>query len=355
MGRPAKLADPRWRVERGRGFGLADGGGRRWGAGMRAIRIHEAGGPEKLTLDEVPAPPPGPGELRLRVEAAGLNFIDTYKRSGLYPVPLPHTVGQEALGVVTAVGPGVTEFRPGDRAASAAVTGACADEALAPVAQVVAVPAGVTSAQAAAVLLQGLTAHYLTTDTWPLRAGEAALVHAAAGGVGLLLVQLAKRRGARVLATVGDDAKAALARDAGADAVCVYAREDFAAAARAFTGGRGVDVVYDGVGKATWEGSLASLRPRGLLASFGNASGPVPPVAPLVLSQRGSLFLTRPTLAHYVATPAELRARTADLFAWIADGSLRVRIGATFPLAGTADAHRALEARATTGKVLLLP
>jgi NADPH2:quinone reductase len=322
---------------------------------MRAIRIHEHGGPEKLVLDEIPAPVPGAGELRLRVEAAGLNFIDTYKRSGLYPVTLPHTVGQEAAGVVTAVGPGVTDFRLGDRVASAAVVGACADEALAPAAQVVAVPAGVTSAQAAAVMLQGLTAHYLTTDTWPLRPGETALVHAAAGGVGLLLVQLAKRRGARVLATVGDDAKAALAREAGADAVCVYAREDFAAAARAFTGGRGVDVVYDGVGRATWEGSLASLRPRGLLASFGNASGPVPPVAPLVLSQRGSLFLTRPTLAHYVATPAELRARAADLFAWLADGSLRVRIGATFPLAGTADAHRALEARATTGKVLLLP
>jgi NADPH2:quinone reductase len=322
---------------------------------MRAIRIHEHGGPEKLVLDEIPAPVPGAGELRLRVEAAGLNFIDTYKRSGLYPVTLPHTVGQEAAGVVTAVGPGVTDFRLGDRVASAAVVGACADEALAAAAQVVAVPAGVTSAQAAAVMLQGLTAHYLTTDTWPLRPGETALVHAAAGGVGLLLVQLAKRRGARVLATVGDDAKAALAREAGADAVCVYAREDFAAAARAFTGGRGVDVVYDGVGRATWEGSLASLRPRGLLASFGNASGPVPPVAPLVLSQRGSLFLTRPTLAHYVATPAELRARAADLFAWLADGSLRVRIGATFPLAGTADAHRALEARATTGKVLLLP
>jgi len=322
---------------------------------MRAIRIHEQGGPEKLVLDELPLPVPGAGELRLRVEAAGLNFIDTYKRSGLYAVPLPHTLGQEAAGVVTAVGPGVTGFQPGDRVASAAVAGACADEALVPVAQVVPVPADVTAAQAAAVMLQGLTAHYLTTDTWPLRAGETALVHAAAGGVGLLLVQLAKRRGARVLATVGDDAKAALAREAGADAVCVYAREDFAAAARAFTEGRGVDVVYDGVGRATWEGSLASLRPRGLLASFGNASGPVPPVAPLVLSQRGSLFLTRPTLAHYVATPAELRARAADLFAWLADGSLRVRIGATFPLAGTADAHRALEARATTGKVLLLP
>ena len=355
MGRSLKLKARRRRVQRGGGFGLAARGGRGWGAGMRAIRIHEHGGPEKLVLDELPPPVPGAGELRLRVEAAGLNFIDTYKRSGLYPVPLPHTLGQEAAGLVTAVGPGVTEFRLGDRVASAAVVGACADEAMALAAQVVAVPLGVTSAQAAAVMLQGLTAHYLTTDTWPLRPGETALVHAAAGGVGLLLVQLAKRRGARVLATVGDEAKAALAREAGADAVCVYAREDFAAAARAFTDGRGVDVVYDGVGRATWEGSLASLRPRGLLASFGNASGPVPPVAPLVLSQRGSLFLTRPTLAHYVATPAELRARAADLFAWLADGSLRVRIGATFPLAGTADAHRALEARATTGKVLLLP
>jgi NADPH2:quinone reductase len=322
---------------------------------MKAIRIHEHGGPEKLQREEIPVPTPGRGEIRLRVEAAGLNFIDTYKRSGLYPVALPHTVGQEAAGVVTAVGTGVEEFRVGDRVASAAVVGACAEEALVPAAQAVPVPPAVSSRLAAAVMLQGLTAHYLACDTWPLRAGENALVHAAAGGVGLLLVQIAKRRGARVLATVGSEEKAALAREAGADAVCVYTRDNFATAAREFTGGRGVDVVYDGVGKETFENSLASLRPRGLLASFGNASGAVPPVAPLQLSQRGSLFLTRPTLAHYVATPAELRARAADLFAWISDGSLRVRIGATWPLAETAAAHRALEARATTGKVLLLP
>ena len=322
---------------------------------MFAIRIHETGGAEKLRAEEIALPSPGPGEVRFRVEAAGLNFIDTYKRSGLYAVPLPHTLGQEAAGVVTAVGAGATEFHLGDRVATAAASGTYAAETCAPVAQLVPVPAGVTSQLAAAVLLQGMTAHYLATDTFPLKAGDTALVHAAAGGTGLLLVQSAKKRGARVLATVGTDDKAALAREAGADAVCVYTREDFSAAARAFTGGRGVDVVYDGVGKATFEGSLASLRPRGMLASFGNASGAVPPFAPLVLSQKGSLFFTRPTLAHYVATPAELRRRAADLFAWIADGSLRVRIGATFPLAQAAEAHRALEGRGTTGKVLLLP
>lgn len=322
---------------------------------MRAIRIHETGGLEKLRVEEVPLPAPGAGELRIKVEAAGLNFIDTYKRSGLYAVALPHTLGQEAAGVVTAVGAGVTDFTIGDRVASAAVAGACADEALAPAAQTVRVPDGVSAPQAAAVLLQGMTAHYLACDAWPLRAGESALVHAAAGGVGLLLVQIARKRGARVLATVGTDDKVPLAKAAGAEAVCVYSRENFTEAARAFTGGRGVDVVYDGVGRATFEGSLASLRPRGLLASFGNASGPVPPFSPLVLSQKGSLFLTRPTLAHYTATPAELRARAGDLFAWIADGSLQVRVGATYPLAATAEAHRALESRATTGKVLLLP
>ena len=322
---------------------------------MLAIRIHETGGSEKLRADAIPLPAPGAGEVRLRVEAAGVNFIDTYKRSGLYPVPLPHTLGQEAAGVVTAVGAGVTDFKVGDRIASAAVNGAYAAEVLAPAAQAVRVPPGVSAQLAAAVLLQGMTAHYLACDTWPLKPGDTALVHAAAGGVGLLLVQVAKKRGARVLATVGTDAKAQLAREAGADAVCVYTRENFAEAARAFTGGRGVDVVYDGVGKDTFEGSLASLRPRGLLASFGNSSGAVPPFAPLVLSQKGSLFFTRPTLAHYTATPAELRARSGDLFAWIADGTLQVRIGATFPLVAAGDAHRALEGRGTTGKVLLLP
>jgi NADPH:quinone reductase len=284
-----------------------------------------------------------------------MNFIDTYKRSGLYPVNLPHTLGQEAAGVVTAVGPGVSEFRVGDRIASAAVNGAYAEEAVAPAAQIVRMPAGVESKTAAAVLLQGMTAHYLACDTFPLKAGDTALVHAAAGGVGLLLTQIAKLRGARVFATAGNEEKAKLAREAGADAVCVYSRENFAEAARAFTTGRGVDVVYDGVGKATFEGSLNSLRPRGLLASFGNASGAVPEFKPLLLSQKGSLFFTRPTLAHYTQTPAELRARAADLFDWIAAGKLHVRVGATFALRDAAEAHRALEGRLTTGKVLLLP
>jgi NADPH2:quinone reductase len=325
---------------------------------MLAIRIHETGGVEKLRVDDVALPEPAAGEVRFWVEAAGVNFIDTYKRSGLYAVKLPHTLGQEAAGVVTAIGAGVTDFKIGDRVASAAVNGGYAAEAIAPAAQTVRLPDGVTAQQGAAVLLQGMTAHYLACDTWPLKPGETALVHAAAGGVGLLLVQIAKRRGARVFATVGSEAKVALAREAGADEVFNLnaGRSDkFHEAARAFTGGRGVDVVYDGVGKETFEGSLASLRPRGLLASFGNASGPVPPFAPLLLSQKGSLFLTRPTLAHYTATPAELRARSGDLFAWIASGALKVRVGATFSFAAAADAHRALEGRATTGKVLLLP
>ncbi len=322
---------------------------------MLAIRIHETGGADKLRADDIAVIEPGPGEVRFRVEAVGVNFIDTYKRSGLYPVSLPHTIGQEAAGIVTAVGAGVKDFRVGDRVASAAVQGGYAEQTIAPLAQTVAVPGEIRSDIAAAVLLQGMTAHYLACDTFPLKPGDAALVHAGAGGVGLLLIQIAKLRGARVLATVGTDEKAKLATSAGADAVCVYTREDFTAAARAFTGGRGVDVVYDGVGKATFEGSLNSLRPRGLLASFGNASGAIPEFKPLILSQKGSLFFTRPTLAHYTATPAELRARSGAVFGWIAEHKLNVRIGATFPLREAADAHRALESRATTGKVLLVP
>jgi NADPH:quinone reductase len=322
---------------------------------MLAIRIHETGGAERLRVDEVPVVEPGRGEVRFRVEAAGVNFIDIYKRTGLYAVALPHTLGQEAAGVVTSVGAGVTEFKVGDRVASSAVTGGYAEAAIAPVAQTVAVPDAVGSDVAAAVMLQGMTAHYLACDTFPLQRGDAALVHAGAGGVGLLLIQIAKKRGARVLATVGNDEKAQLARQAGAEAVCVYTRDNFTAAARAFSGGRGVDVVYDGVGRATFEGSLDSLRPRGMLVSFGNASGAIPDFKPLILSQKGSLFFTRPTLAHYNATPAEVRARSGDLFRWIADHELTVRIGATYRLSAAAEAHRALESRATTGKVLLRP
>ena len=322
---------------------------------MQAIRIHETGGPEKLRVDDVTLPVPGAGEVRLRVEAAGVNFIDTYQRSGLYPVTLPFTLGLEAAGVITAVGAGVTEFKAGDRVASAKVAGAYATEALVSAVQLVRVPEGVETRTAAAVMLQGMTAHYLACDTFPLKPGDTALVHAAAGGVGLLLVQIAKRRGARVLATVGTDEKARLAREAGADEVCVYTREDFVAAAQKFTGGRGVDVVYDAVGKDTFAGSLDSLRPRGMFVSYGNASGPVAPFSPLLLSQKGALYFTRPTLGHYTATPAELQARAGELLRWVGARELRVRIGATFPLAAAADAHRALEGRATTGKVLLLP
>lgn len=322
---------------------------------MLSIRIHEPGGVERLRSDDIATPEPGAGEVRFRVEAIGVNFIDIYRRSGLYPVKLPYTLGQEAAGVITAVGGGVSDLKVGDRIGSTAVNGAYAQEAIVSAAQVVKVPSGVTSQLAAAVLLQGMTAHYLAYDTWPLKSGESALVHAGAGGVGLLLIQIAKKRGARVLATVGTDEKAQLARDAGADAVCVYTRENFAEAARTFTAGRGVDVVYDGVGKSTFEGSLDSLRPRGLLASFGNASGPVAAFNPLVLSQKGSLFFTRPTLGHYTAMPGELARRANDLFGWIARGELKVRIGATFPLAAAADAQHALEGRETTGKVILLP
>lgn len=322
---------------------------------MLALRIHQNGGPENIRQDDIPLPVPGEGQVRLRIEAIGINFIDTYKRSGLYPVKLPHTLGQEAAGVVTAVGPGVTQFRVGDRVASNFVDGAYAHEGVAPVDRTVRVPDGVSAQTAAAVLLQGVTAHYLACGTYPLKAGDVALVHSAAGGVGLLLTQIAKLRGARVFATVGSEEKAALAREAGADAVCVYTRENFTAAARAFTQGRGVDVVYDGVGNETFEGSLDSLRPRGLMVSYGNASGPVAPFSPLILSQKGSLFFTRPSFAAYTADPAELQARVDDIFGWVQSGQLRVRIGATYPLTAAAEAHRALEGRATTGKVLLLP
>ncbi len=322
---------------------------------MLAIRIHETGGPEKLRVDDVPVPAPGAGELRLRVEAAGVNYLDTYLRTGLYPSVLPLIIGSEAAGVVTAVGAGVTDFRVGDRVATAKASGGYAAETLSPAAATVRVPDSASSQLAAALLLQGLTAHYLACSTFPLKPGDTALVHAGAGGVGLLLIQVARIRGARVIATVGSDAKVSLAREAGAEAVCIYTKENFAEAARKFTDGRGVDVAYDAVGRDTFEGTLDSLRPRGMFVSFGNASGPVPPFSPLVLSKKGSLFFTRPTLVHYMSTPAELRSRTDDLFAWLAAGTLKVRIGATFPLTAAAEAHRALEGRGTTGKLLLLP
>jgi NADPH2:quinone reductase len=320
---------------------------------MRAVRVHAAGGADALRVEEVPVPRPGPGEALVRLAYAGVNFIDVYKRTGLYPVPLPATLGEEGAGTVAAVGAGVAAVREGDRVAWAGVLGSYADYALVPAARLVPLPAGTPAEAGAALMLQGMTAHYLATSTCPLGAGDWCVVHAAAGGVGLLLVQIAKRRGATVVATAGSEAKAELARAAGADHVIVYARADWAAEVRRLTGGRGVRVVYDSVGAATFAAGLDVLAPRGLMALFGQSSGPVPPIDPQLLNRRGSLFLTRPTLGHYVATRDELLWRAGELFAWAAEGSLAVRVGAEFPLAAAADAHRALEGRRTTGKVLL--
>jgi NADPH2:quinone reductase len=322
---------------------------------MDAIRIEGFGGPEVLRLADVPAASPGPGQIVVRVEAAGVNFIDVYHRIGLYPNALPLVPGMEGAGVVSAVGPGVSLFREGDRVAWANVLGSYAEQALLAADRAVALPEGVSAKTAAAALLQGMTAHYLCTSTFPLAKGHTCLVHAAAGGVGLLLVQMAKRRGARVIGTVGSEAKAALAREAGADEVVLYQQEDFLGAVRRLTGGRGVDVVYDSVGKTTAEKSLDCLVPRGLAVFYGNASGPVPPIDPLVLSRKGSLFLTRPSLVHYIADRASLEKRAGDVLADAASGRLEVHVGRTYPLAEAAEAHRALEGRQTTGKVLLIP
>jgi NADPH2:quinone reductase len=322
---------------------------------MKAIRIDSFGGPEVLRLTDVPDPVPGPGQIRVRVEVAGLNFIDVYHRIGLYPNPLPLVPGMEGAGVVSAVGPGVTAWREGDRVAWANLLGSYAGQMLLPADRAVAVPPGMGADTAAAVMLQGMTAQYLCTSTFPLAKEHTCLVHAAAGGVGLLLVQMAKRRGARVIGTVGTEAKAALAREAGADEVILYTQEDFLPAVKRLTGGRGVDVVYDSVGKTTAEKSLDCLVPRGMMVFYGNASGPVPPIDPLVLSRKGSLFLTRPNLVHYVADLASLEARAADVLGDAAAGRLRVRIDRTYPLAEAAEAHRALEGRQTAGKVLLIP
>jgi len=322
---------------------------------MRAIRIDGFGGPEVLRLVELPDPAPGSGQLLVRTEAAGLNFIDVYCRTGLYPNPLPLVPGMEGAGIVAGVGPDVTGFREGDRVAWAGIFGSYADRLLLPAARAIAVPGGVETRTAAALMLQGMTAQYLCTSTFPLKKGDTCLVHAAAGGVGLLLVQMAKQRGARVLGTVSTEEKAALARQAGADEVVLYTREDFLEAVRRVTDGKGVDVVYDGVGKTTAEKSIDCLRPLGMIVFYGNASGPVPPIDPLVLSRKGSLFLTRPTLAHYVADRASLETRAGDVLGAAAAGRLKVRIDRTLPLAEAAEAHRLLEARQTAGKVLLVP
>ncbi|MFL5530464.1 MAG: quinone oxidoreductase family protein [Gemmatimonadales bacterium] len=322
---------------------------------MKAIRIHETGGPEVLRLEEVPDPQPEPGEAVVRLEAIGLNFIEVYQRAGLYRSALPFTPGGEGAGRVVAVGKDVSAVKPGDRVASTSLRGSYAELARVPVDKLVPIPDNVDTSVAAAVLLQGLTAHYLATSTYPLTQGSWCLIHAAAGGVGLLLCQMAKARGARVIGTVSTQEKAALASQAGADHVVLYTRQDFVSEARRLTGGHGVGVVYDSVGQSTFEGSLNSLAPRGMLVLFGQSSGPVPPVDPQILNTKGSLYLTRPTLTHYTASRSELLTRARDLFAWMEAGRLEVRIDRTYPLAEAAAAHRSLEGRETKGKVLLLP
>jgi NADPH:quinone reductase len=322
---------------------------------MLAIRAHEVGGPDVLQLDEVPTPDPGAGQALVRIEAVGVNYIDVYHRTGLYPMPMPLRLGLEGAGVVEALGAGVTEVRVGDRVAWQGVPGSYATHHVLPAERLAKLPEGIDTRVGAALMLQGVTAHYLARTTYPLKPGDTCLVHAAAGGVGLLLCQIAKKAGARVIGTVSTEEKAALARAAGADEIIFYTRQDFAAEVKRLTNGRGLEVVYDSVGKTTFEKSLDCLALRGMIVLYGQSSGPVPPIEPQVLSLKGSLFFTRPTLAHYVQPVEEYRRRSSEVFEWAARGELDVRIGATYPLRDAAAAHRDLEARKTTGKVLLLP
>jgi len=322
---------------------------------MKAVRIHAPGGPEVLKYEDVPEPQPKAGEAVVKVDAAGLNYIDVYYRSGQYKAELPMTLGLEAGGTVTAVGPNVTEVRVGDKVAYTGVAGAYAQYAAVPAQRLVVLPAGVSTRQGAAAMLQGMTAHYLACSTYPLKRGDTCLVHAAAGGVGLLLCQIAKMRGASVIGTVSTEAKAKLAREAGADEVILYTTQDFEAEVKRLTSGRGVQVVYDSVGKTTFEKGLSCLAPRGLMALYGQSSGPIGTFDPQVLNQKGSLFLTRPSLVHHVATREELLQRAGEVLGWIRDGKLRLRTEFEFPLKDAAEAHRALEGRKTTGKVLLIP
>lgn len=322
---------------------------------MKAIRMHAFGGPEVYQYEEVPEPAPGARQALVAVEAVGVNFIEVYQRTGLYPVALPATPGSEAAGTVVAVGPGVTEFAIGDRVAWQGSPGAYAERAAVPVERLVRLPEGVGTKQGAAAMLQGMTAHYLACSTWPLKPGDACLVHAAAGGVGLLLCQIAKRRGARVIGTVSTAEKAALAREAGAGDVILYTEQDFEVETKRITAGAGVQVVYDSVGRTTFEQSLRCLATRGMMVLYGQSSGPVGPFDPQLLNQRGSIFLTRPSLPHYVATRAELLQRANEVLGWVRDGTLRLRIGREYPLSQAAEAHRQLQGRATTGKLLLIP
>ncbi len=322
---------------------------------MYAIRIKAHGGPEVLSYEEIPTPTPGAGEVLVKIAAIGVNFIDVYHRSGLYPGNLPFTPGMEAAGVVEAVGPDATEFKPGDRVAYASQQGSYAQYALVPQSKLIPVPDGLDDQSAAAALLQGMTAHYLTDSTYPIQSGDTVLVHAAAGGAGLLLTQLAKRRGARVIGTVSTEEKEALARQAGADEIILYNQTDFETEVKRLTDGAGVAVVYDSVGKTTFLKSLNCLKLRGYLVLYGASSGPAPAIEPNLLQTKGSVYLTRPTLFHYTADRAALLARATEVLDWIAKGELKLRIGQTYPLSEAAQAHRDLEARLTTGKLLLLP
>jgi NADPH2:quinone reductase len=322
---------------------------------MKAIQVQKTGGPEALTLVDLPVPKPKANEAVVKIAAIGVNFIDVYFREGRYPSPLPFVDGQEAAGTVVEVGSDVTTVKPGDRVAYTGVIGAYAEYAVVPADRLVRVPDKITEQQAAAAMLQGMTAHYLLNTTYPLKKGETALIHAAAGGVGLLLVQMAKNIGARVIATVGTEEKAKLAREAGADEVILYTQQDFEVETKRLTENKGVHVVYDGVGKSTFEKGLNVLRPRGYMVLFGGASGAVAPFDPIALSQKGSLFLTRPSLFHYIATRQELDQRSSDIFNLIIAGKLKLRVGHVYKLEEVQQAHRDLEGRKTTGKILLVP
>jgi NADPH:quinone reductase len=322
---------------------------------MNSIRVHKTGGPEVLRIEELPDPAAGHGELVVDIEAIGVNFLEIYQREGLYKIDRPFTPGSEAAGIVRALGSGVSDFKVGDRVVSQSMRGAYASRAVVAAERAVKIPEGVSSKVAAAVFLQGLTAHYLATSTYPLQRGDHCLVHAAAGGVGLLLCQVATMRGAIVIGTASTAEKLELAREAGAAETINYTTRDFVTEVKRFTHDAGVPVVYDSVGKKTFEGSLNCLRRRGLLALFGQSSGPVPPFDPQLLNRKGSLYLTRPTLADYVATREELVQRASELLGWVKSGALKVRIGGEFPLVRAADAHRALASRKTTGKLVLVP
>jgi NADPH2:quinone reductase len=322
---------------------------------MKLIQIAKTGGPEEMRLIDAPIPSPGPNQALVKVAASGVNFIDVYFRIGLYKADLPFTPGNEAAGTVEALGPGVTDLKPGDRVAYAMHRGSYAEYTVVPAAVLVKLPDSVDFPTAAAAMLQGMTAHYLTHSTFPLKTGDTCLIHAAAGGAGRLAVQMAKMLGATVYGTAGTDEKAAIAKSAGADDVIVYTRQDFAAEVKRLTGGKGVDVVYDSVGLSTFLKGLDIIRPRGMMVLFGQSSGAVAPFDPSILNQKGSLFLTRPSLAHHCLTREELLWRSGDVLGWIASGKLELRIDKTYPLADAPQAHRDLESRRTAGKLILIP